>query len=66
MCSHCQFFKTKLRIKVYGFKEKIFITPTMMGEVKKEVPLIPYTSMAFIFYATTFFFAKHDCHVTPK
>ncbi len=38
----------------------------MMGEVKKEVPLIPYTSMAFIFYATTFFFAKHDCHVTPK
>jgi hypothetical protein len=35
MCSHCQFLKTKLRIKVYGFKEKILITPTMMGGAKK-------------------------------
>jgi hypothetical protein len=35
MCSNCPFFKTKLRIKVYGFKEKILITPTMMGKVKK-------------------------------
>jgi hypothetical protein len=65
MCSHCHFFKTKLRIKVYGFKEKILITPTMMGGAKKYVPLIPYTSMVF-FYATTFLFAKHDYHATPK
>jgi hypothetical protein len=28
-------FKTKLRIKVYGFKEKILITPTMMGGAKE-------------------------------
>jgi hypothetical protein len=38
----------------------------MMGRVKKKVPPIPYTSMVFIFYATTFLFAKHDYHVTPK